>query len=189
MSSKIAGYRRRLRHEILEKFQGIALEQVYEAIRNKEAPAMVIDDLKCFCDAAGIPVENLPAILAPYRVSAQRISLDKFKSFLDDEVLCKGEVADLTSRVTDEQAEILASFTSAVRTRSARANAWVQLVRLNQPGVSDRHIRLATLCRLVDDYNLSFSIDSFIDAVFAFFGEKLDELDYDQFTALLQAFA
>lgn len=188
MSRVVAAQRRTLRHEILSKFQGVAVEQIYEDIKSKESPVLTFDDLSEICDAAEVPVQALAAIFAPYRVSTRRIAIDKFRSFLDDEVMCSGEEPAPVGTVTDAQAEILAAFTTAVRTRW-HSNVWVHLVRLNQAGTSDRYVRLATLCRLVDEYNLSFAIEDFIDAVFAFFGEKLDQVGYEQFAMLIQSFA
>ena len=199
MSGKVATYRRQLRHAILDDYQGVPCEQIYKDLKNPELPTLFTQDLQKFYEPLGIPESQLSAILAPYGIATKRISVDKLKKFLEDEVTCKSEEGQLKGRVNDVQDRILTTFSNAIRTRKTQAgdgtgtvqmsSIWIYLVRMNPPGASDKVVRLATLCKLVDEYNLSFSVESFIDAVFTFFGEKIDQLDYGQFAALVRAFS
>lgn len=198
MSGKVALYRRQLRHTILANYQGVPSEAIYKDLKNPDLPSLFVQDLIPFCEELGIPERDLPAILAPYGIATNRISPDKLKKFLEDEVTCKTEESPLKSRVNDSQDKILTTFSNALRTRKTQADStgtvqmssiWIYLVRMNPPGASDKFVRLATLCKLVDEYNLSFSVESFIDAVFSFFGEKIDQLDYSQFASMIRSFS
>ena len=203
MSSNLGAFRRNLRHQILDEFRGYSSEKIYYELKNPDLPCLFLADLQRFCEKGEIPVGIVPKILAPYRVYSNRISLSKFVSFLSDEVTCKLDENPLSNRVNDAHSQILTVFTDAIRSRRTQGNTcyderrtenlqlssmWVFLIKLNPPGSSDKYVRLATLCKLVDYYNLSFSVEEFIDAVFAFFGEKLDKLDFEQFALLMQAF-
>ena len=64
MSRVVAAQRRTLRHEILSKFQGVAVEQIYEDIKSKESPVLTFDDLSEICDAAAVAVQARAAIFA-----------------------------------------------------------------------------------------------------------------------------
>ena len=66
---------------------------------------------------------------------------------------------------------------------------WVQAKSLNSFEYDNSNLRLAALCKFADESNLQFSTEEFVEAVFAFLGERTDHLTYEQFSRLMNSFA
>jgi hypothetical protein len=203
MSNRVAGYRRTLRHEILNSFVGVSSKEIYQQLKDPSLPTLFLRDLEQFCTKAKIPVSALQGIFSSYQVFTHRLSEEKFTLFLQDEVTCKGPVVNLNPELTQDQIKGLVSFAAAVMNKRTQAywtsnglssenlhtsNCWISLVKLNPPGSDEKYLRLAALCRFVDELDLGINVEDFISAVFLFFGKKIDHLDFNQFTQLLDAF-
>jgi hypothetical protein len=203
MSNQVGAFRRALRHEILNMFPGFSSKAIYEQLKNPGMPVLVLSDLQQVCVGAKIPVSFLNGIFSSYNVFNSRISEEKFAAFLQDEVTCKGPTTILNPDLTKDQIQGLVAFVTAVKNRRTQAywtqnglsservhpsNIWVSLVKLNPQGSEAKFLRLATICRLVDDLDLGINVEDFIGAIFLFFGRKLERIDFDQFTQLIDAF-
>ena len=94
----------------------------------------------------------------------------------------KGSNVSPTRLVSD------ATFTT-ITERTSLSSIWLFVLKYNPSNTkSDRYVRLAALCRIADELNLSFTTEDFIDAIFAFFDQKIDQLDFQQFVKLIQTF-
>lgn len=194
--------RRALRHEILKDFQYVESKKIAESIKNPDLPFLTFEDLYPYCARAKIDPAKLTDIFSMYEVFKKKISPKKFVSFLEDEVTCKTIETNPNPNLTDEHIEILTNFAEAIKNhkltaisgekltgRSLISNMWCFVIRYNTNNGSSKFVRLATLCRLADDLNLAFTTEAFIDAVFTFYGMKIDQLDFPQFVQLMQTFA
>lgn len=200
--NQVAKDRRTLRHEILKDFVGIESRKIVDAIKSPDLPFITFEDLRPYCERAKIPFEKLTDIFSLYEVFKKKISPKKFVSFLEDEVTCKTLEPNLNPNLTEDQINILTEFAEAIKNhrttaisdetlseRSLISNMWIFVIRYNPNITNTKYVRLATLCRIANDLNLSFTTDEFIDAVFTFFGIRIDQLDFTQFVKLMQTFA
>ena len=200
--NQVAKDRRALRHEILKDFVGIESRKIFEVIKKPELPYITFEELRPYCKRANIPFEKLTDIFSLYEVFKKKICSKKFVNFLEDEVTCKTLEANLNPNLTDDQIQILTEFAESIKNhrttaiadeklseRSLISNMWIFVVRYNPNITNTKYVRLATLCRISDDLNLSFTTEDFIEAVFTFFGARMDQLDFTQFVRLMQTFA
>jgi hypothetical protein len=203
MSHRVAGYRRSLRHAILDQFIGQSSKSIYIQLKDPSLPVLFLRDLEQFCGPANVPISALPSIFSCYDVFTRRLSEEKFTIFLQDEVTCKGPQCRLSPELTEDQLKVLTEFAAAMKNRRTQAywtkdglsserllasSVWIALVRANPPGSGTKYVRLATLCRLADDLDLGIDIEDFISSLFLFFGAKTDRLDFTQFTQFMEAF-
>lgn len=199
--ASISVLRTELRKAITQEYGKTDPGTIYESL--KKSDVMRFEDLLDICALANVPEQSLSGIFSAYNVHGTAVTKDKFVTFIQDEVKFGTDARELNTELTKEQTSILSAFVDALCTKRTQAiatrdslsterlkmsNVWVFVVRMNPPGTSEKFVRLATLCRLVDEYNLSFDVESFIDAVFAFFGTKLDQLDFEQFASLMRTF-
>jgi hypothetical protein len=215
MPDRIGGYRKSLRHAILDNFIGFSSKSIYQSLKQPDLPVLFFFDLEPFCNSANIPVTSLPGIFSSYQIFNKRISEEKFTRFLADEVTCKDAPMRLNPELTKEQIKILVSLTTAIRNKKTRevasstimrgnparhaepemlsdpmmmSSMWLAMVKYNPAGAPENVLRLAALCRFLDGLDLGEPVEDFITAVFLFFGKKLDQLDFGQFADLMEAF-
>lgn len=204
MSAREIGiWRKSLRHQIIQSFHNLNSKQIYYAIKNPDLPALFSPDLEPFCKEIEMPVSLLPDVFSPYEIFNSRIKENNFIRFIEDEVTCESIEIQLPTNLKDEQIAIINKFANALRNRKLQSNLngdsitserssiarqWTFVVRLNTSTDHNNHVRIAALCRLAQEMNLTFPPEAFIDAIFTFFGKKLDELNYDQFTQLMTTF-
>ncbi|OHT16831.1 hypothetical protein TRFO_12916 [Tritrichomonas foetus] len=202
LMNQVAKDRRTLRHEILKDFVGIESKKIFEAIKREDLPFITFNELVPYCQRAKIPVEKLTDIFSLYEVFKKKISPKKFINFLEDEVTCKTLEVNLNPKLTDAQIKILTEFAEGIKNhrttaisldstteRSLISNMWIFVVRYNPANSNEKYVRLASLCRIAAEINLSFSTEDFIEAVFTFFDKRIDQLDFTQFVQLMQAFS
>lgn len=205
MTSKIIEtYRKNLRHAIINQYPTLSSKEIYNTLKSSELPDLFFENLYPFCDFLEIPIKSLPNIFASYRVSSNRISEEKFINFLEDEVTCKAIPKKLPANITDEQIAILAKLANSIRTRRTQAEPskkaglsserssysqqWIYLSRLNNGPSESSKIRIASLLHFAADMNYSFSSEELLDAIFTFFEKKMDTIDFEQFTHLMETF-
>ena len=62
------------------------------------------------------------------------------------------------------------------------------MVKFNPQGSDTNSLRVSSICRMAVELEMVDSAKEVIAAVFAFFGEKIEAINYDQFTRLVQMF-
>jgi hypothetical protein len=209
MANLIANHRRSLRHAILKEFPGADLLDIVQRIKSPEKKRIHFSDLERFCNSANIPPTSLPGIFSAYHVFINRMSVDRFTKFLRDEVICKEDVLPLSPTLLDHQISALNQFVYIVKSRKTRgylpqiresahtvsferfqlSTTWSALLKLNTGSPTISFIRLATMCRLAAEFELGISTEDFIDAIFAFYGRKLDQINFSEYAQLMEAFA
>lgn len=205
MTSKtIETYRKNLRHAILKQYPTLSSKEIYATLKPSELPDLFFENLYPLCELLEIPINFLPSIFASYRVSSNRISEEKFINFLEDEVTCKAIPIKLPPNITDEQIAILSKLANSIRTRRTQAapskkaglcserpsysQQWIYLSRLNHGTSDSAKIRVSSLLHFAADMNLSFPPEQLLDAIFIFFEKKIDTIDFEQFTHLMETF-
>ena len=183
--------RNKLRAQIEAAFPTLSSCDIFNKIKKPENAYIVFEDLYPFCDAAGIPYSRLDTIFSPYQLRNNLISEAKFETFYTDEFLTAAPPVPLREDISPETVLILRSFTTAVKARTSPHPSvrWGQIIGKNPPLSEPSKIRLATLCRLCDEYNLPFKASHFIDAVYDFFGKKFDSLNFEEFSELMSTFS
>jgi hypothetical protein len=211
MSNRVADYRRALRHEILCAYPGFYLNKIAQQIKSPDSKRIYLSDLHRFCESGQIPISSLPAIFSSYKVFIGRMSEQKFVEFLRDEVTCRHDEPPLNPALTDNQATLLTQFVAIVKSRKTRdympqvrekagsptlsgeryalSSTWSTLMRMSTGQGSEKYIRVATLCRIAAEIELQTTTEAFIDALFAFYGRRLDQITFDEFAQLMEAFA
>jgi hypothetical protein len=167
------------------------------------------------CKSAKVPVTSLAGIFVAYQVFTARIPQVKFTRFLADEVTCKDPPVLLNPELTKEHINMLIALTSAIRNRKTRevaspgivrgnpakhagaeilsdpmmiSSMWLAMMKYNPVGATENVLRLAALCRYWDSLDLTGDLEELITALFLYFRQKLDQIDYNQFADLMEAF-
>lgn len=65
---------------------------------------------------------------------------------------------------------------------------WIHLCRLSPTRAKVTHLRVAALCQMASDLNMFFSAEDLIEALFTFFDQACEALDFEQFTRLMETF-
>ena len=184
-------YRKQLRSKVSEIYPKQTADDIFGKIKKEGNFFIIESDLLPFLEKANIPQTKLKDIFAPYGVRNLMITPKQWKIFFDDEFNTAAPPEIIREDILDLYVAILRTFSSAIvsRTHSHPSQRWSYIVSRNPPSAGTSRVRLASLCRLCDEYNLPFPIESFIDAVFDFFQEKIDSLDFEQFSRLMSTFA
>ena len=190
-SSANVALRNKLRAQIEAEFPNQSGKEVFEKIKQEGNAYIIFEDLYPFCDAANIPYDSLTQILSPYQPRDCLLSCKKFVKFYDGALQIASPPMPISEDVSRDSVLVLTSFCTAIRVRTSPhpSERWSQILSKNPASAEPSKIRLASLCRLCDEYNLPFKPSHFIDAIFEFFGKKLDALDFEEFTKLMATFA
>lgn len=190
-SSKAINLRSQFRSHLEKTFPGKNSGQIYELIKQKENAYIIYDDLYPICEAANIPLEKLDVIFNPYVSRKNMISAAQFDSFFKDEFTTSCGTENIPDSVSNESVLVLRAFATAIRLRLSPhpSERWAKLIQRNPPNAGSSNLRIATLCRLCDEYNLPYDSEDFIDALFEFLGTKTDAIDFTQFNSIMAAFA
>ena len=189
-SSATLSLRTKLRSVIGNSFPNLTAEEIFAQIKKPENAYVLFEDLYPYCDAANISYDKLPIIFSPYKIRDDLISSEKFTDFYNDEFLTAAPPIPISDNLSPESVLILKSFASAIKARTDPHPSvrWSTIICKNPPLTEPSKIRLATLCRLCDDYNLPFKVSHFIDAIYEFFGKKFDALNFEEFSRLMATF-
>jgi hypothetical protein len=199
----ITNGRKLLRHAILAMCPDITSSEIYTALCSPDHAFLRLADLIPFCRSANVDPQLLRDMLLTYGIYADSIPRDKFIRFIDDEFTCKSLIIRLPPLLTDTQAAILSKLCKAIRSRRIQSSPasldpisevtttsqlWIYVTRMSPKNSKVTSVQIASLCRLARDLNLTFSPEDLIEALFAFFGQKCESLNFAQFTRLMQRF-
>ena len=193
--------RRKLRLQILDAFPNTPSAAIYDQLKKKERQNLFFED---FESIATIDKSLFPDIFLCYNVSSTRIKKDQFVRFLEDGVQTGEYCADVPASMSDEQIAILDRFCKTLKSRktqglapsmcsgamerSSVSHLWINLCRMSPNREKVTHVRVASLCQIAADLNMSFTASELIDALFTFFGTTFESLDFAQFTRMMETF-
>jgi hypothetical protein len=199
----IPNSRNSLRRAIVGAYPDVMSSQIYAALCPPDRECLRMADLVPFCRSANADPQLLRDMFLTYGVCTDSITRDKFIQFIDDEVTCNSLNTGLPPLLTDVQTAILSKLCKAIRSRRIQSSPasldaisevrttsqlWIHVIRMSPKQSQVTNVRVASLCRLARDFNLTFSAEDLIDALFAFLGHKCESLDFAQFTRLVQTF-
>ncbi|EAY06608.1 hypothetical protein TVAG_056020 [Trichomonas vaginalis G3] len=187
---KITKERKILRVEITKAFPGAKPKEIFDKVVNEQAPVITFRTVAEYCEKPEIDTDHLADIFAPYGVNDPFISLSQWTEFLNDDFADYENGIKYGEKLTEKQNFILLKFMGILRTKfgASMASRWNSALARNPPNASNTELRVSALCRIFHDTNLPFEPAEFVDAIFAFYDEKLETLTFDQFSQLFAAY-
>jgi hypothetical protein len=189
-SEETVRLRKLLRRAVAQSLPGLSAVLAYSKLKAPSAPALTKSDLIPFCEAAEVPVDRLPQLLAPYGVTQEHITIKSWKDFYEDELCSTLPVVHSPISLQPGCTEILRRFAGSIRYRAGPclADMWT-FVRARNPGMCfPPQIRLSAFCHLVKELDLKFSVDELIDALLAFFGRRTSAIPFTKFALFMYTF-
>lgn len=182
-------HRRNLRNAICEAFPGETPAAVFKKIARPKSQLITLFDLEPYCQKESIPAAVLETIFAPYGVKDVEISLPQFIQFLNDDFPNYDTDAHINPAITDKQRFILSKFLGFLRIKfgTTLSQRWNSALARNPPNTLNTTLRLSALCHMYESMNLPFTVSEFVDALFAFYGDKIEGITFAQFGDLLTA--
>ncbi|EAX91693.1 hypothetical protein TVAG_092790 [Trichomonas vaginalis G3] len=190
-SSKSINLRSQFRSHLEKAYPGKNAGEIYSALLPNGQAYLLFSDLENLCLDAQIPVEKINDIFHPYISRKNMISGSQFEQFFKDEFTTGSNQPDVPEGVSNETVLVLRAFATAIRLRLSPhpSERWAKLIQRNPPSAGSSKLRVATLCRLCNEYNLPCDTEDFIDALFEFLGTKTDAIDFQQFNSIMGTFA
>ena len=189
-SPNVISLRNKFRAQLDVEFPSLSPIDIFTKLKNQESNKLNIVDLAPICERANIPVNMLEKIFSPYNNRDSYISQKKFESFYKDEYLNSTTKVTTVNETSPENSLILRSFCNALKAKKklSATELWSYVVRHNVSQTEQSRARVATLCRLSDEYNMPFNAARFIDAMFEFYGRKMESINFQEFLDLITTF-
>jgi len=183
-------YRQDLRETISEEYPGIKAQDIFEIIKHKEAPVITFRTISEYCSKKDIPFAEIKNIFQPYDVNIPVVNLSQWTKFFNDGFPDFSIKTQIKQDVSEKQKFILHKFIHIMNSKfgSSTTLRWNSLIMRNPPNTGNKTLRISALCRLFEDTNLPFDVTEFLDALFAFNGQKSDAVSFEQYVNLFRAF-
>lgn len=185
----ISLHRRNLRKAICDSFPGENPEKIFKKIAPSRSHVITMYDLEPYCEMGKIPAASLDMIFSPYGVKEVQIALPQFIQFINDDFPNYDTEPHLNPEITQKQKFILSKFLGVLRTKygTTLSQRWNSALTRNPPNTLNTTLRLSALCHLYQNMNLPFSVSEFVDSLFAFYGAKIEGINFAQFGSLFSA--
>ena len=188
----ITRYRKNLRSSICSFFPNEDPAIIFRKICRRGSQVITIPDLEVFCEKVSVPAGCLDKVFAPYKVKNVQISKNQFIQFMYDDLPHEEEakIIKTNENLTKRQIFLLSKFVGNLRTKFGNSTnqRWASALARNPPNTLNTMLRLSALCHLFYEMNLPFTVSEFIDAMFAFYGSKIEAINFMQFQRLFSAF-
>jgi hypothetical protein len=181
--------RKDLRQAISDTFPTDSAVGIFDKIRQKSKLYIEMNDLETYCEKVLCPAAALEILFAPYGVKDLFINKLQWTAFMDDDFPVWTDGPSPAS-LTDRQFFILSKFITHLRTKfgGTVTQRWQAVLARNPPNTLNTELKLSAMCQLFAHTTLPFASSEFVDALFAFFGEKIDGINFAQFGNFLRAF-
>jgi hypothetical protein len=181
--------RKDLRQAISANFPTDASDIIFDKVRQTSKPYIQIDDLESYCEKVLCPASALELIFAPYGVKELVINKQQWIAFLDDDFAVWTDDPS-PNALTERQFFILSKFLTHMRTKfgGTTTQRWQAMLARNPPNTLNTELKVSALCQLFVNTALPFAVSEFVEALFAFFGAKIDYISFDQFGSFVRAF-
>ena len=182
--------RKRLRAEITKSFPGSSVKDIFEKIKMPNAPIVTFRTISQWCDRLDINPDNLHNIFGPYGVNEPYLNEEQWRTYMNDDFADYENFVKVGENLTEKQNFILLKFMGVLRTKfgSTMIARWNAALTRNPPNAPNTSLRVSALCRIYQDTNLPFDASEFVDALFAFYDQKMETLTFDQFSQLFTAY-
>lgn len=183
-------HRKNLRDTVTDTYPNMKPDDVFDRIRKPGSAFIEWMDLEQVCEKANCPAAVLEDLFAPYGTKALVVTKAQWEKFLNEGFpvyKSSGEAAALC----DRHKFLLVKFIMGMKTKfgATIGEQWNASLARNPPNTINTILRISALCHLFQNMNWPFAPGEFVDALFAFYGEKVEELTYAQFSALFNAFS
>ena len=185
-------HRRNLRQVLNDVFPKTDPEIIFERVKKPRAEFVEINDLEPYCEKANCPAAVLENLFGPYGVKNLLINRSQWINFMKDDFPLYIEKEDLAAEpLNQRQNFILKKFVEGLLTKfgSKMSDKWNAAILRNPPGALNDTLKTTALCKLYENMNLPFSTAEFIDALFLFYGERIDGITRPQFQDLFTSFS
>jgi hypothetical protein len=181
--------RKDLRQAISDNFPNDSSAVIFDKVRQQKKLYIQMSDLESYCEKVLCPAATLDTIFAPYGVKEMVINKLQWISFLDDDFPVWADGPPPQS-LTERQFFIVSKFVTHLRTKFGGTvqQRWQSVLARNPPNTLNTELKLSALCQLFVHSTLPFSVNEFVDALFVFFGGKIDSISFAQFGDFLRAF-
>lgn len=187
---KITKERKILRTEIAKTHPGAKPKDIFDILVSDKAPVITFKTIAQYCEKPEIDTDHLMNIFGPYGVNDPFVSLPQWTEFLNDDFADYENGIHYGEHMTEKQNFILLKFMGILRTKfgGSMASRWNAALARNPPNASNTTLRVSALCRIFRDTNLPFNPEEFVEAIFAFYDDKLETLTFNQFSQLFAAY-
>ena len=181
----ITRHRKALRRAICQLQPGKDPKEVFALMCLPTEPVIPFLSLEKPCEIASVPAAALEDLFSLYGCKDAVINEPQFVRFMNDD-FPSYETPKAKYQISDKQSFILSKFLGGIRnkTGSTIAERWNYALSRNPPNASNTTLKISALCRIYSEMVLPFSVSEFIDSLFAFFGEKCEEITFNQFGEL-----
>ena len=182
--------RKELRAAISKSFQGLSPKNIFDKIKLPNAPIVTFRTIAQWCEPLEINPDNLHNIFGPYCGNEPYLNQDQWEKYLNDDFADYENVVKVGEHLTEQQNFILVKFMGVLRTKfgATMTARWNAALSRNPPNAPNTSLRVSAMCRIYQETNLPFDASEFVDALFAFYDEKLETITFDQFSQLFSAY-
>jgi hypothetical protein len=180
--------RKNLRQSVNDAFPGQSAPSTFDRIVQRCA-FLTIDDLETFCEKIKCPAASLENIFAPYGVRNLLITRAQWINFMQDD-FPKWPSPEVPAVLNDRQNFLLSKYTANLKMKfgGTLRRRWNAALARNPPNTLNTVLRVSALCRLFETMNLPFTVNDFVDSLFAFLSVKVEAITFQQFCELFNAF-
>jgi hypothetical protein len=181
----VVRHRNGLRQAVSDEYAGLDSDAIFDRLIPTAAAFIVPGNLERFCEKIECPAACLPSIFAPYGVKDLMITRKQWEAFMAEGLPTSVAVVP-TDHLDEKQYFILCKYVLGLKTKfgDTQASRWAAALARNPPNSLNTTLHLTALCHLYENMNLPFSVAEFIDSLFAFYGERIETLTFDQFGQL-----
>lgn len=187
----VTRHRKNLRQAICQSFPGKEPEDLFMTICKQNSIQFInMAALEPFCQKASVPAAVLHNIFAPYGTKDVLVTREQWVKFINDDFPDYENTFKAPTQLTDKQSFILTKFLGVLKTKfgATLSARWNSALARNPPNTLNTTLRISALVHLFNVMNLPFSNADFVDAIFAFYGEKVEGISFAQFGQLFDAF-
>jgi hypothetical protein len=180
--------RKNLRQAVNNAFPHQSAKDTFDQIVQRRA-FITPEDIEPFCEKIRCPAASLENIFAPYGVRNLLITSVQWIKFMQDD-FPQWQMPEVEQGLNDRQTFLLTKFLASFKTKfgGTLRQRWNAALARNPPNTLNTTLRISALCRIFECTNLPFSVSDFVDALFVYFGDKVEGITFHQFCQLLNAF-
>lgn len=187
----VTRHRKNLRLAINNAFPGVKADEIFDSVKKQGSSFVELYDLEPYCEKVNCPAAVVNSIFTPYGSKNVVITKEQWVAFMNDDFPILTETpAPGVARLDQKQRFLLSKFVAGVEMKfgSSPDQRWRKALARNPPNTVNTALKLSALCHIFECMMLPFTVPDFIDAIFAFFGEKIDSITFDQFGTLFSSF-
>ena len=184
----VTRHRDNVRQQINDAFPNVKPEDIFERVKKPGSQFIELYDLEPYCEKANCPAAAVQNVFAPYGTKNMLITQAQWVNFMKQGFPLHQD-SPVTAPLDERQRFLLTKFVQSLQIKFGRSmgDKWNAALLRNPPDAVNTSLKLSALCQLFENMNLPFTVSEFIDALFIFYGEKIDSISKVQFGDLFSA--